>query len=79
MLDVLRKAFSMERYSSLDTPAMTFINPGPAYMLINALAVTGITYFIAFKVLNVRTLLLWSGHALLHSSVYPTLTKIFAH
>lgn len=44
MLDALRKAFSVEHSSSLDT---TFVNPGPAYLPINALAVTGITYLIS--------------------------------
>lgn len=53
MLNIVRRAFEEPADGSND-PLSVFPNPGPMYLLINALAITAITYMASFKLLNVR-------------------------
>lgn len=52
MLDVLLKAF-MEHSDNVEIASQISMDPGPAYLLVNALAITGMTYIVSFRFLNV--------------------------
>lgn len=65
MLNIVRRAFNEPADGSSD-PLEMFTNPGPMYLIINALAVTAITYIASFRLLNVRKApRLLSSHGLL--------------
>lgn len=52
----MRQAFE-EVTNSLDEQSAMPPNPGPVYLLINALAITVATYVFSFRMLNVRGVL----------------------
>jgi len=52
MLHLVRGACD-ELASGLNDPLKMFENPGPLYLLVNALAITAVTYFTSFRLLNV--------------------------
>lgn len=52
MLNIVRRAFEEPPSGSNDS-LQVFPNPGPMYLLINALAITAVTYMASFRLLNV--------------------------